>query len=213
MIEYYDRRAPEYEQIYYRDIPPRRLEIDHEAERLTELVRNCQVLDLACGTGYWTEVMSKSAAHITASDISAGMIDQAGEKQYQTKVDFVRADLYHPPFREKSFDVLTLGFWMSHHPKPNYEILFEPLTALVKPDGLIWMIDNNPPAEGAQQDSIGSDRAGNNFKTRLLDNGDEFTILKNYFSEDDLQKILTPAFDILKIIFGKYYWSVQLRPR
>lgn len=213
MIEYYDRRAPEYEQIYYRDIPARRLEIDQEAERLSELVGGKQVLDLACGTGYWAEVMSLSAAHVVASDLSSGMINQAKEKQYRSKVDFVRADLYHPPFCKKSFDVVTLGFWLSHHPRPDYESLFAPLSSLVKADGLIWMIDNNPPAEGDQQDSIGSDQAGNNFKTRLLDNGEEFTILKNYFSEDDLRNILSPAFNISQMIFGKYYWSLQLRPR
>jgi len=213
MIEYYDRRAPEYEQIYYREIPPRREEIDQEAERLTELVRGRSVLDLACGTGYWTDIMSKTAACITASDISTGMIEQARGKQYQASVDFVRADLYHPPFSEKNFDVVTLGFWLSHHPKPNYETLFEPLSSLVRPDGLIWMIDNNPPAEGTQQDSIGTDEAGNNYKNRLLENGEKYVILKNYFSKDDLLKVFSSSFEVLQIIFGKYYWSAQLSPR
>lgn len=213
MPEYYDRRAPEYEQIYYRDIPPRRLEIDREAQRLTDIVRDRNVLDLACGTGYWTEIMSQSAAHITASDLSTGMIDQARKKQFQSEVDFVRADLYHPPFQDKSFDVLTLGFWLSHHPKPNYQRLFKPLMSLVKPEGVIWMIDNNPPAEGSHQDSIGSDEAGNNYKTRLLENGDKFVILKNYFSEDDLVSIFSPSFEIAQMIFGEYYWSVQLKSR
>ena len=36
--EYYRARAPEYEQIYYRDNPVRRGEIDAEAARLAELV-------------------------------------------------------------------------------------------------------------------------------------------------------------------------------
>lgn len=36
-IEYYRLRAPEYEQIYFRDDPRRRRELEAEAERLAEL--------------------------------------------------------------------------------------------------------------------------------------------------------------------------------
>lgn len=34
MSRYYNSRAPEYEQIYFRDVPDRRREIDIEAARL-----------------------------------------------------------------------------------------------------------------------------------------------------------------------------------
>ena len=55
--EYYRLRATEYEQIYFREIPERRKEIDNEAERLRALVAGKTVLEMACGTGYWTKVL------------------------------------------------------------------------------------------------------------------------------------------------------------
>ena len=52
--EYYEKRAPFYEQIYYRDHEGRQNELAEERERLTELARGRSVLELAFGTGYWT---------------------------------------------------------------------------------------------------------------------------------------------------------------
>ena len=209
-IEYYRKRAAEYEQIYYRDVPERRTEIDNEAARLKELVKNHRVLDIACGTGYWTEIMSHSARSITACDLSSEMIIEAKKKSYNCPVDFLLADLNELPFDEKSFDFISLGFWFSHHPRQDYQTLFEILKSFIKDDSQIWMIDNNPPAEGANLASAGSDRYQNNYKKRFLDNGEEFVIIKNYFRKDDLINIFSPYFDIRDVIFKKYYWSILL---
>jgi len=120
LLKYYDTRAPEYEQIYYRDAPQRRQELADEAARLTDLVRDCSVLDLACGTGYWLERMAAAARRITAVDISSEMIAQARQKKLSCPVAFVRADMHDLPFAADSFERITLGFWLSHHPRQHY---------------------------------------------------------------------------------------------
>ncbi|TET93493.1 MAG: class I SAM-dependent methyltransferase, partial [Candidatus Zixiibacteriota bacterium] len=66
LIDYYRARAAEYEQAYYRHMPARRREIDDQVEDLRELVRGKDILDLACGTGYWTQIMSRTARFIAA---------------------------------------------------------------------------------------------------------------------------------------------------
>lgn len=211
LIHYYRLRAPEYEQIYYRDFPAKRKELDDEATRLERLVEGKAVLDLACGTGYWTEVISRGANFIIASDISAEMIAEARKKEYGRLPQFVRADLYRLPFAAGAFDVVTLGFWFSHEPKQDYDRFFELIKPLVKEGGLFWMIDNNPPAEGPKLQSVGQDEFGNNYKQRFLDSGEEFAILKNYFSADQLRKILSPHFEIESLIYNECYWSVVLK--
>lgn len=210
LINYYSLRAPEYEQIYYRDIPAKRKELAAESERLRNLVEGKTVLDLACGTGYWTEVIAERADFVIASDISAEMIAEARKKKYGQAPGFVRADLYRLPFAAAAFDIVTLGFWFSHEPRQNYDEFFERIKPLTKADGLIWMIDNNPPAEGPELQSVGSDEFGNNYKQRFLDSGEEFAILKNYFNADQLGEILSRHFGIRSLIYNECYWSVVL---
>lgn len=208
LINYYSLRAPEYEQIYYRNIPIKRKELADEAERLARLVEGRQVLDLVCGTGYWTKVMAETAAMVVATDISDKMIAEARKKDYSRPVHFVRADLYRLPFGTAVFDIITLGFWFSHEPRQNYELFFRMLKEQAGKDGKIWMIDNNPPAEGPRYKSVGTDEHGNNYRQRFLNSGEEFAILKNYFDRAQLQELLSPHFEIESLIHNECYWSV-----
>jgi SAM-dependent methyltransferase len=210
LLKYYGARAPEYEQIYYRDAPQRQMELAADAERLQRLVKDRSVLDLACGTGYWLEKMSATAHHITASDISSEMIDQARQKEFGCPVDFVRADMNNLPLGLDTFDLITLGFWFSHHPRQHYGALYSILRSYMKDSGSIWMIDNNPPAEGLSQNSCGTDESGNNLIKRRLDSGEEYTIIKNYFDRDQLVALLSTEFKIERLTYGIFYWSVVL---
>ncbi len=211
IIDYYRARAGEYEQIYYRDVPERRKEIDDACEFVRKVATKKTVLDLACGTGYWTKVASETAKSVVAVDIAPEMIKEAKSKKYGCPVEFAVSDLYHPPFAPGSFDLIILGFWLSHEPRQNYDNLFDSILSPLRPDGHIWMIDNNPPAEGAKSDSVGLDEFGNNRKLRRLQNGDEFIIVKNYFSKEELQNLLSKRFKIESLIHQKYYWSALLQ--
>lgn len=209
IVKYYRERAGEYEQSYYRDNAARRNEIDDDADRLANLVIGKTVLEIACGTGYWTEVMSRTAKSIIATDIAPEMVEEAKQKQHRCPVQFIVADMNHLPVFPK-FDIVALGFWYSHHPKQNLEQLYALLNKQVTKDGKIWMIDNNPPAEGATHDSTGTDEFGNNMKKRKLNDGREFVIIKNYFSEKELHDLLSSHYKIESIVYGTYYWSTVL---
>src|SRR5512143_3672924 len=114
--DYYRARASEYEQIYYREVPKRRREIDEEVERVAKLVKGKSVHDLACGTGYWTQVISRTAKRVTAIDVSGEMLAEAKKKSYVAPVEFVEADMFTYTFEKKPFDIITVGFWFSHQP-------------------------------------------------------------------------------------------------
>jgi ubiquinone/menaquinone biosynthesis C-methylase UbiE len=213
IINYYRARAPEYEQIYYRDVPERQRELDEAAQRLKQLAAGRNVVDLACGTGYWTQILSTTAASVVAVDISAEMLNEALKKTYSTPVEFLRANLNELPFRENCFDLIVLGFWFSHQPKQEYDRFFKNIMRPLKRGGSIWLIDNNFPAEGPQMESVRVDEHGNNYKRRYLGSGEEFVILKNYFSQEELRSIFAPHFSISRLTYGTYYWSVVLSPR
>ena len=208
--EYYSRRAAEYEQIYYREMPERRKEIDDEAIFVKNLASGCDVLDLACGTGYWTQIMADTAKSIVALDLSWEMLHQAGKKEYRYVPSFVQADLERLPVAVREFDLVTLGFWFSHQSKQDYEAFFDRIVRPLRPGGRIWLIDNNPPAEGPMVDSAYVDEHGNNYKQRFLDSGDQFVILKNYFERSDLEDVFGGRFGIERLLHNRYYWSILL---
>jgi len=210
MDDYYDRRADEYEQIYFRKIPERRKEIDDEVTRLIEMGEDKEILEFACGTGYWTSRLSKTAKSITAFDASYEMIEQAKQKEYSCPTNFIQADLNHVPLQNFQFDLICLGFWFSHHPREKYKELFDTLKVHLMQNGKIWMIDNNPPAEGPLNYSTGSDEYGNNYKKRFLDNGESFIIIKNYFTKNKLVEIFSNYFKIDRLTYGEYYWAIEL---
>jgi ubiquinone/menaquinone biosynthesis C-methylase UbiE len=211
--DYYRERAESYEEIYYREQPDRRKEIDDEVIRVRNLVAGKTVLELACGTGYWTKLMSETAQSIVASDLSDEMLDIAKRKPLGCPVEFVAADMFAHNWPEKSFDIVAVGFWFSHQPKQEYQQFFELVTRPLKSGGTIWLIDNNPPAEGTHHEHVRVDEHGNNFKRRYLKDGRDFTILKNYFGEPELRELFSNRFEIRRLTYGVYYWIGELGVR
>jgi ubiquinone/menaquinone biosynthesis C-methylase UbiE len=59
MVAYYAKRASTYEEIYQR--PERQDELLTLQVRVQELMEGHDVLELACGTGFWTEQIAASA--------------------------------------------------------------------------------------------------------------------------------------------------------
>ena len=91
--EYYAQRAAEYEAIYRK--PERQADLLTAAAFLQEIFNNRSVLEIACGTGYWTEAIARSAKNILATDINESVLDIARCKDYpRQNVIFETADLY-----------------------------------------------------------------------------------------------------------------------
>ncbi len=221
MVDYYRQRAASYETIYYRDNIVRRQEIDDECRRVESYARGKRVIELACGTGYWTEVLSRSASKIIACDITTEMLAEAEKKNLKSPTEFFACDMFdlsnayrmkHGTELERA-ELVVAGFWHSHQPRQLMQPWLDLLARLCRPDGLVWLIDNNPPAEGDGPSSHGVDSFGNNLKDRELPDGSIHRIVKNYFSRDEIEKQFTAAGEIQSLVYGQYYWSVLYRPR
>lgn len=75
---YYARRAQEYERIYAK--PERQEDLRTLRSIVEETFRGKHVLEIACGTGYWTEILARSARTVTAVDINEVVLDIARTK-------------------------------------------------------------------------------------------------------------------------------------
>ena len=78
------------------------------------------VLELACGTGLWTQRLASHARRVTAIDASPEVIELARARVGDPKVEYVQADLFawEP---ERAYDVCFFSFWLSHVPEERFD--------------------------------------------------------------------------------------------
>ena len=74
MEQYYNNRAKEYDSVYFRNDEVRQNEQKLIKEQMIGLFIGKNVLEVACGTGYWTETIAQVANTIVATDISVDML-------------------------------------------------------------------------------------------------------------------------------------------
>ncbi len=78
LIQYYADRAFEYEKTYQR--PERQEDIALLHSILKKLLKGHNVLEIACGTGYWTKTIASIANLVTATDINQEVLKIAKKK-------------------------------------------------------------------------------------------------------------------------------------
>ncbi|MEK7836789.1 MAG: class I SAM-dependent methyltransferase [candidate division NC10 bacterium] len=117
---YYAKRAAEYERIFAK--PERQADLTVLRARLVVLFAGRSVLELACGTGWWTALIAPHAAHVTALDVNDEVLAIARAKPLPPgRVEFVLGDAYAPPDLRATHDALFAGFWWSHVPKARLD--------------------------------------------------------------------------------------------
>src|SRR5262245_61706148 len=111
LTSYYRDRAKEYDKVYL--IPDEQEDLIKATEIFQELFPNKTVLEIACGTGYWTEQISKVATSIFATDINESVIEIAKARKNFDNVIFEVADIFSLK-TETKYDALFGGFIWSH---------------------------------------------------------------------------------------------------
>jgi ubiquinone/menaquinone biosynthesis C-methylase UbiE len=184
LADYYARRAAEYERIYAK--PERQADLRRLEARVRDMLAGRRVLELACGTGYWTEVMSATADQVTALDVSEEVLRVARSKRYaQNRVSFGLGDCYAPPDCGRRHDALFAGFWWSHVPLERLDAFLERAVRAVAPGALIAFLDNRY-VDGSSTPVTRRDATGNAYQARKLDDGSTHEVLKNFPSESEL---------------------------
>src|ERR1017187_998500 len=203
LVSYYKDRAEEYEKIYSK--PERQNDLVSVTEILQSIFTDKQVLEIACGTGYWTERIAASATSILATDINESVIEIAKKKNfYKSKVSFGIADIYNFPEQNK-YESLFGGFIWSHIKLQYIDEFLLSVNRLVYPGGTVVFIDNNF-IKGSSHQITKTDEEGNTFQTRNLEDNTQHLVLKNYPTEEFLRNKLMDVANEIKIINLTYYW-------
>lgn len=188
---YYEARAPEYNEWWQRQ---GRYDHDDEANARwfaeIEEVKTAfdasglsgEILELAPGTGNWTEALARIATHVTAIDASPRMMElnrqRLAEAGLVSRVTFREADLFtwQP---QRMYDGVFMGFFLSHVPNERLDAFLHTVASAVRPGGIIFFVDSRPDPTSSTPDQP-LPVAENPKMTRRLNDGRSFQIIKVY---------------------------------
>ena len=211
MIDYYKKRAQEYEEIYNRQDPERIAEQENISESIRQFLMNRNIIEIACGTGYWTKFLSESAKSIVATDAVKEVMDIAMQKDYSCKIQFQTADAYNLQFENEAFDGCLAMFWFSHINKARINEFLEGLHRILKSGSRVF-IGDNLYVEGIGGKLVVKKGEQDTYKERTLKDGTQELVLKNYYSKEELKEIFEKhvhGFSTMNIHFGKCFWHVE----
>lgn len=197
-LAYYRERAAEYDQWWKREGRYDRGSADNarwfadvaELESALEAFHPSErILDLACGTGIWSQKLLRHAEHLTVLDGSSEMLAINAARLDAPDVEFIEADLFSwQPDQE--FDVVFFGFWLSHVPPEKFDPFWELVRRCLKPGGRFFFVDSLRTASSTAVDHQLPDRETITLQRRLND-GREFHIYKVFYEPASLQTRLT----------------------
>jgi SAM-dependent methyltransferase len=209
--EYYSARASEYEKIYLK--PERQADLKALKEFAASSFKGKNVLELACGTGYWTEVLSKTAESVLAVDSSAEVLKIAEAKNYHNNnVLFQQADLYELSLNSSRFDSAFGGFIWSHIPLEKLSDFIDIVHKNITKESVVAFIDNLY-VKGNSTPIFNTDGKGNTYQKRRLEDGSEYLVMKNYPSEKEIRYLLKDKSDDLEFINLNYFWGVKYKKK
>ncbi|WP_231506489.1 class I SAM-dependent methyltransferase [Paenibacillus sp. UNC451MF] len=208
MQDYYGARADEYESIYRRNDPNYQQELSLLRSTLQSLTKDRSVLEIACGTGYWSQFIAESAARLVGVDIRSEVIDIAKAKNLpHGKVTFLEGDAYNLDSIQGSFDFGLANFWFSHIPKNKIEHFLTGFHRKLLPGANVFIADNvYVPGRGGEL--IIKEQSEDTYKLRELADGSKHEILKNYYDYNELYEMFKPFSTDLKLFVGSSFWYV-----
>lgn len=193
-IDYYRARAGEYDQWFYRqgryDRGPdlNRVwfeEAEAVARALDRFHPAGSVLELACGTGIWSERLLRHATELIAVDASPEVLEIHRGKLQDSRVTYIQADLFAwKPDRQ--YDAVFFGFWLSHVPPERFEPFWDLVRSALRPGGRFFLVDSLRDPTSTARDHQLPDAAATTL-TRRLNDGREFEIYKVFYAPEELE--------------------------
>jgi ubiquinone/menaquinone biosynthesis C-methylase UbiE len=202
--KYYATRASEYEQIYEK--AERQDELEWLRHRVPALFAGRTVLEIACGTGYWTQFIAKAARKVHACDINEAVLEIAREKAIpKDRVDFFRADAGTLEGVPAGCDAAFAGFWWSHVKKSAIERFVAGLATHLEPGSRVAILDNTY-VEGSSTAISRRDAEGDTYQKRKVRSGEEYEVLKNFPTAAELKHAIAPVAREAHLESLNYYW-------
>ncbi|MCP5054780.1 MAG: methyltransferase domain-containing protein [bacterium] len=207
MTTYYARRASEYERIYGK--PERQSDLDKLRKMVPGSFAGHDVLEVACGTGYWTQHIARAARRITAVDYNPEVLEIARQKDFAgCRVLFHHDDAYSLTGINENHSAGFFAFWWSHVPKDCLGSFLSVLHSKLEPGAVVVAMDNRY-VENSSTPISRKDKKGNTYQLRTLSDGGTYQVLKNFPDESQIRKTLSGLAVDIDYTQLPYYWFLK----
>ena len=195
-IDYYRARAGEYDEWWFRtgryDRGPEFNAHWRAEAALVEAALDAwlaerapaTLLELACGTGLFTQHLARRVSRVMAVDASPEVLALNRNRVAAGNVQYVQADLFswRPAMR---YDAVFFSFWLSHVPDDRLAAFWGGVAGALAPDGAAYLIDSAfDPSSMAKDHALPKPDSG--VVTRKLNDGREFRIVKRFWEPQAL---------------------------
>jgi SAM-dependent methyltransferase len=206
-IAYYRARADEYDEtgVVGAEQEGRRLQAALEAFR-----PRGRVLELACGTGQWTDRLAAIAQSVTAVDASPEALAINRRRVGDPRVRYVEADLFNWRPVER-YDTIFFAFWLSHVPPDRFDAFWALVTECLAPAGRVFFIEDRPSMATQERTVLGGPAYV--VERKLLD-GRAYRAVKAFREPQWLHRRLsTLGFEIEIETVGPHFFYATARRR
>ena len=211
MKQYYAQRAPHYDCIYQK--PERQQDLQSASVWLRQVLQDKHVLELACGTGYWTAALASVAASMLATDINPEMLEIAKTKLgNHAQVDWALLDAFDlahaTALSGKDMNACFAGFLWSHIKREEQQAFLSQLRAVLGAGTMLVLIDNLY-VEGQSTPIARTDLQNNTYQIRVQEDGSRVEIVKNFPTDSFLRKKLASFARDIRIERNQYFWMLS----
>lgn len=211
LADYYAARAQEYERIY--DKPERQGDLARLKRLIPPYFAGRDVLEVACGTGYWTQFIAPAARKVTGTDVNPEALAIARTKDFPAgRVSLEIADAHRLYERHSEYTGAFAGFWWSHLTRAERRAFLDTLHRSLSPGAIVVMLDN-AYVEGSSTPIAYVDAEGNSFQRRKLSDGSQHDVLKNFPTEAELREDLAARGTAVEYTQLDYYWLFKYAVR
>jgi len=196
---YYRARAPEYDEWWQR-----RSRFDRGEEQRLEWLRQVAVVDdaltsfgakgsvleLAGGTGWWTERLARTADRLTVVDSSSEALAINQERVGRADVNYIVEDLFNWQ-ADSRYDAVFFSFWLSHVPRSRFSEFWSLVHSCLAPSGRAFLIDNrNDPVPDTTTTDPFVLQYDTDLHVRRLSDGSRFRVVSVMYEPGELQSLI-----------------------
>jgi demethylmenaquinone methyltransferase/2-methoxy-6-polyprenyl-1,4-benzoquinol methylase len=209
MRAYYAQRAAYYERVYFK--PERQGDLRAMEAWVAQVFAGRRVLEIACGTGWWTPHGARDCVSWLATDLNPETMAIAAAKPLPPgKVSFAAEDAYTLAALDGTFDAAFAGCWWSHVPLEQLGGWLDLLHARLEPGARVVFLDNAFVQTSSTPISR-RDARGNTYQNRTLDDGSVHEVVKNFPTRDEAFALLGPRAVGPEWIAYEHYWILSYR--